>query len=454
METPTNPQNHGEKPREKRPASTPTASAVLPSGELLEMVYDPVGRKTRFVRGKGDDWRFEESASSSPTERLIPFSPTNNLVRHRVVLFATEPEEYGDDAALIERIRSFIHRYVDVSPDFETVAIYYVLFSWLYDAFEEVPYVRIRGGFGSGKTRFLLTVGSLCRFPCFASASSTVSPLFRILDAFRGTLILDEGDFRHSDEKSEIVKILNNGNAKGFPLLRTEVSSKREFDPRAYHVFGPKIIATRGFFEDRALESRCVTEDLRGGHLREDIPLNLDENFHEEARRLRNQLLLYRLRNFGIARRSGRAGASDLEPRLEQIFGPLVSLIAEADARDRVIAVIREHNRDIVDERSEGAEAQVLEIIRDLVAQPEADLSIKVITDEFLLRHSAEYERRVTARWIGSIVRRRLGLRPTRSSGNYELRPEDIAKLPALYARYRLPAMDGGREGREISPHE
>jgi hypothetical protein len=34
------------------------------------------------------------------------------------------------------------------------------------------------------------------------------------LDAFRGTLIFDEADFRFSDERSEIVKILNNGNVR------------------------------------------------------------------------------------------------------------------------------------------------------------------------------------------------------------------------------------------------
>jgi predicted DNA-binding transcriptional regulator AlpA len=53
----------------------------------------------------------------------------------------------------------------------------------------------------------------------FVSGASTVSPMFRIIDAFRGTLILDESDFRFSDEKAEIVKILNNGNAVGFPVL-------------------------------------------------------------------------------------------------------------------------------------------------------------------------------------------------------------------------------------------
>ena len=70
--------------------------------------------------------------------------------------------------------------------------------------------------------------------------ASTVSPIFHILDMFRGTLVLDEADFRFSDEKAELSKILNNGNVQGFPVLRTMVNQKGEFNPRAFNVFGPK----------------------------------------------------------------------------------------------------------------------------------------------------------------------------------------------------------------------
>lgn len=438
--------------QEKKPTVTPTAAAVLLSGELAEMVYDPAGRTTQFVVGLGDEWRYEQSVLASPTERLAPYSPTNNLVKHQVVLFPSEPAEYGDEPALVARIKDFVRRYVEVEEEFELISVYYILFTWVYDAFHEVPYVRVRGGYGSGKTRFLLTAGSLCRLPIFASAASTVSPIFRLLDAFRGTLILDEGDFRFSDEKAEVVKILNNGNAKGFPVLRTEVSSKKEFDPRAYHVFGPKLIATRGFFQDRALESRCVTEDMRGGQIRSEIPLNLDERFHEEARGIRNQLLLYRLRYFKNARAEVRAGARDLEPRLQQIFGPLVSVISDVSAREKVIALVRKYNEDLVGERSEAAEAQVLLVIRDLVAKPNARLAIQDITTEFIRRYGDEYERRVTPRWVGSLVRRRLGLRPSRNTGVFALGPEDVARLASLYKRFGIEPVETETVEENVAP--
>jgi hypothetical protein len=417
----------------------PTASAVLPDGSLVEMVYEPGERRTRLVRSAGETWEYVSSVSLSPTERLVPYSPGNNLVKHGVVLFPSEPEEYGSEAELLSRIRDFVRRHVDISPDFEEIATYYILFTWVYDAFDEVPYVRVRGGYGSGKTRFLLTVGSLCYKPIFASAASTVSPLFRLLDAFRGTLVLDEGDFRASDERAQVVKVLNNGNARGFPVLRTEVSRQREFDPRAYHVFGPKLIATRGFFDDKALESRCVTEDMRGGSLRSGIPLNLDDRFRAEALTLRNQLLRYRLRMIATVRSAERAGGRGLEPRLEQIFGPLVSMVRDPAAEERMRTVLERLNEDLAEERMESAEGQVLAVIRDLVARgPEVRLAMRDIAEEFALRHAKEYERRVTPRWIGSIVRRRLGLKPNRTTGIFALGPEEVAKLAGLYARYGI----------------
>jgi len=264
----------------KKQSARPTVSVVLPDGSLAEMVYQE--NRTLFCVARDGDFRYE-TALLVNGQRLVPYSPRNNLLTNEVVLFPSEPSEYGSEQELVEGIKAFIRRYVDVSPLFEQIASYYVLFTWVYDAFNELPYLRLRGDTGSGRTWFLLTVGSLCYKPIFASGASTVSPLFRILNSMRGTLIVDEGDFRFSDEKAELVKILNNGNGRGFPVLRSESVSEREFSPRAYSVFGPKLIATRGYFQDRALESRCLTEETGGRKLRDDIPINLTGEYKREA---------------------------------------------------------------------------------------------------------------------------------------------------------------------------
>jgi hypothetical protein len=431
----------------------PSAGTVLPGGVVVEMVYDPAAGDTAFVRYEAGSWTTESSIETG-AGRLAPMSPKNNLLVHEVVLLPSAPEEYGTDGELLRQVREFIHRYVDLSPSFEELSASYVLFTWIYDAFEELPYLRVRGDYGSGKSRFLLAVGSLCYKPIFASGTSTVSPIFRILDAFRGTLIVDEADFRLSDEKAEIVKILNNGNAKGFPVLRAEAGSRREFDPRAYAVFGPKLVATRGFFEDKALESRCLTEEMGGRPLRKDIPLNLPAALRDEARELRNKLLLFRCRNLTKPRDLATAADRNLEPRLAQILSPLMATIEDEEAKARLRDLARGLERQLVTDRGMETEGQLLEVIRDLAAA-ETPLSVKEIAALFADRHENDYDRKVSPKWVGYLLRRKLGLQPQRVGGAFLLPPTESAKLARLYEKYGLvEAKDGEAPGAGLQDFE
>ena len=421
----------------------PTASTILGDGSLVEMLYRPDESRTYLCIFKHGSIQTETTVTDGD-RHLVPYSVQNNLLAHEVVLFPSEPLEYGTEQDLVSAIRTFIHTYVDVSPLFETIASHYVLFSWVYDSFNELPYLRVRGDTGSGKTRCLMTVGSLCYKPIFASGASTVSPIFRILDSFQGTLIVDEGDFRFSDEKAEIVKILNNGNARGFPVLRSEATNGgKEFDPRAYSVFGPKMIATRNYFEDRALETRCLTEETGGRKLRDDIPLNLDAEWKVRALELRNKLLMFRFRNHGTHHLDPDTVDRTIEPRLAQVFGPLLSVIKEPIARDALYQVAREYHRELISDRGADMEAQILEVIRDILrSSADGQVSIKEITDNFASRYADEYDRRVTAKWIGSVVRRSLQLKTQKSHGLFVLCPSEKLKLARLYEKYGITGPD------------
>lgn len=427
--------------RAERPRARPEVSVQLSDGSLAELVLDSVEHRTRFAVFRDGAVSYEPALTVSD-RRLVPYSPENNLLRHGVVLFPSAAEEYGTAAALLAEIRAHLRRYVDLSPSFETIAAHYVLLTWLYDDFAELPYLRVRGDAGSGKTRFLMTVGSLSYKPIFASGASTVSPLFRILDAFRGTLVLDESDFRMSDEKAEVVKILNNGNAKGFPVLRSEVMKSGEVNPTAFHVFGPKLIATRSFFEDRALETRCITEDLGSGQLRKDIPISLPRAMHDEALRLRNKLLMFRFRNRGKRQPLPDFDDAAIEPRLRQVFAPLFAVMEDGESRAELRAVIRSMQRSLVADRGLDVEADVLAAIRELMDE-RSRLGVAEIARRYAERFAGEGAQLVTPKWVGTVLRRRLRLDTQKSHGVYVIPPTEHAKLVRLFEKYGIGPGDG-----------
>jgi hypothetical protein len=294
--------------------TTPTVSRVNGT-TLVEIVYDEETRKTALaVARDGAECTIEADFEIAPGERLVPYSAKNNLIAHRCVLLPSRPEPFGGKECLLADIETFLHRYVDLSSSFERIAAHYVLLSWLYDAFAEVPYLRLRGEYGTGKTRGLIAIGSLCYKPFFAAGASTVSPIFHTLDRFGGTLVLDEADLRFSDATADLVKLFNNGNVRGMPILRTMQNRHKEFNPAAFNVFGPKIIAMRGSFDDDALESRFITEDTGLLALRPDIPLHVPDSLHTEALSLRNRLLDFRLKQrFSIVPKPDLA-VSGLDP--------------------------------------------------------------------------------------------------------------------------------------------
>ena len=251
---------------------------------------------------------------------IVPL--TDELSRNGVVLLPTEAIEFDSLEDLENEIQAFIHKYVQLTSFGEMIATKYVLLSWVYDRFETIPYLRFLGDYGSGKSRAERVIGNICYKPIFAGGATTPSPIFRIIQLYRGTLIIDEADFSRSDMAAEITKILNCGYSRGTPVLRSERNKNGNFEPKAYNVFSPKILATRKTFADVALESRCITERIRPKD-RNDIPLHLPKEFYEQSQRLRNKLLMFRFRNYlevsykpSLEIRSGTTNKSSNGPTL------------------------------------------------------------------------------------------------------------------------------------------
>lgn len=423
-----------------RSSGIPTVSRVLPGGDLLELVYDRRAKRTQFAVGKESAIRLVDDYELPSGPRLVPYSPHNNLIRHEVVLLAKAPEPYGSTSELAKRIEAYLRRYIDLGDDFRTLATYYVLLTWVYDAFNELPYLRFRGEYGSGKTRALFVIGSVCNKAFFASGASTISPIFHTLDSFRGTLLFDEADFRFTDEKAELVKILNNGNVRGFPVLRTAVTPKKEFEPRAFNVYGPKLVAMRRNYEDEALESRFFTEEMGRGPLRSDIPINLPDTQKDEALALRNQLLSYRFAIFPKVKANDSLVDSSLTPRLNQILVPLLSIVEDETIRQRIRSAIANAHRGASLENSGNADRRLLLVIASLFGDPDTtSVSVGEVAGHLIERFGSEFHRPLTSRYVGELLRERLGITTYKKHGVFVVSESEVPRIEVLCHRFGIP---------------
>lgn len=411
-------------------------SLILDQGILWEMYYDPDTKTTGFVTIVGGVIKYVAQFECEG-QIFHPFSADNGLVKNRVVLFPGHPEEYGNEVELLKDIQAFIHKYLEISPFFEKISPFYVLLTWCFESFKELPYLRAIGDYGCGKSRFLKVLGSICYKPSFTAGATNPAPIFRIINQFRGTLIIDEADMRLSDTNSEVVKILNNGFQVGMPVLRCG-SGDQNYELESFDVFCPKIVGTRGRYEDKALESRFLVEHMDGRLTRNDIPLNLDDEFDREALAIRNKCLMWRLRNYGKKSLDTSFQDRTIEARLNQVITPLISVIEDRDVKKELMAFVCDYNQDLITDRGFSFEAPILQTIIGLVNSGKEGITMGLIAENYNMS-LVRGEKELSSRKIGQIVRDKFGFRSDRKNVGHVLDLDSYHKqIARLCKKYGL----------------
>ncbi len=171
-------------------------------------------------------------------------------------LTLADPEPWPepvDGAALLKEIEATLTRFV-ILPRGATLAIaLWVLHAYAVAAFAVSPILTVVSAtMRCGKTTLLsLLSGLLPR--ALSTANITPAALFRCIEQFDPTLLIDEGDafLAMSDE---LRGVLNAGHTRMAGIVRTV---GEEFEPRLFRVFGPKVLAMigkpPGTIEDRSI---------------------------------------------------------------------------------------------------------------------------------------------------------------------------------------------------------
>jgi len=323
-------------------------------------------------------------------------------VRQGAINLPNGVEDYNSVEELVEEIKQHINKYLDVSEQFLQLASWYVLLTYVYDRFRTINYLRALGDTGTGKSRFLDVIGGICYKSCCVSGSITPAPIYRIIKRWQGTLIIDESDFRDSSEKNEVITILNCGFEKNRPIIRCDKN-----DPDNLQFFSsycPKIISSRRTFQDKALESRCITEKMKQTS-RKDIPDSLPNEFFEEQQLLRRKLLMFRFKNyFNVNIDSGKnIDLGDIEPRLKQATRSFASLFSHIpNLINNFKEFLSRYNKDLIEERADSFDGLIVESIAKIIENSEDKLLISSSDiAKYLVKEHGFSEDKVKPRNIG-----------------------------------------------------
>ena len=183
-----------------------------------------------------------------------------------------------DGLSLLDEISKTIRRYVILPKGAETALSLWVLFAWTHDAFQISPLLDFRSPLKRcGKSTGLKVVKRLAPKPLAATNVSTPS-LFRGIEAFSPTLLIDEVDtFLNRDQETN--GILNGGHERdGAFVLRCEGENH---EPRLFSVWCPKVLSGIGRRKD-TLEDRSIPIRMKRkapGQKVEKLPINSGGEF-------------------------------------------------------------------------------------------------------------------------------------------------------------------------------
>jgi len=305
------------------------------------------------------------------------------------------------------------------------------LFSWVFDKFSALDYTRFLGDYQSGKSRGIDVIGCISYRPIFISGALTEAVLFRMIEKYKGTLVINEADIKQSDTENYIIKILNEGYEKRGAVIRLEKNGEK-YDEIAYRVYSPKILATRKPFQDEATESRCYTIRMEET-TREDIPYNLDEEFYSSAQELRNKLLQFRFDMYWKDLKPVSLKDLKIEPRLRQTFSSLLSIISSGEVRRKLEESMQKKQKKLIENRQSSVEYEILVIALNLI-QAHGKARIKAISEKLNSVLQPKYP--YTPQGIGKKLRDNLSLETKKDNqGSYLI---DCDKFSARLKKYGI----------------
>jgi hypothetical protein len=260
----------------------------------------------------------------------------------------------GKPVELLAEIGSAIWKFVKLNSDQLRIVAAFVLASWFPDCFEAAPYLLVVGPLGSGKTTLLKVLWCLCRRGLIAGDLRSGS-VYKLVDAWDPTLIIDELELGSSAAKVELLRLLRTGTTPGVPTFR---------NGRRFSTYCLKILSSRQTFGDAALSSRGLIVSVlptNGGTppLDDAAMRNLEKEFQPK-------LCNFRLQNHAAVKNFSYSqdAIGGLSARMRQIARALTApILGHEEWTSVLLTILRKYDDEAQIERSLEPEWLVTEFL-------------------------------------------------------------------------------------------
>ena len=198
-------------------------------------------------------------------------------------------EEEVDGADVLDHIVELFLRYISMSEEQDHTLAIWILYSWLHDRWKTSTFLGVTSATRRcGKSTLLEIIQDLTYRPLNIGSQTTSPALFRTIQEYKPTLILDEFDtYFHLD--GSLRGMLNSSQRlRGAQTLRTDKVDEKHV-PAFFKTWCPKVIAGTGDFPSTIYDRSIVIVLKRRKKSDEEMEFWGD---HEEAEieRIRRRL--------------------------------------------------------------------------------------------------------------------------------------------------------------------
>ena len=163
-------------------------------------------------------------------------------------------------ADLLDEIESVVRRYVVLPAEAAVVTALWILHTHAIEAAQITPRLAIVSPTKRcGKSTMLKLLGALVRRP-LAAANLTAAGLFRGIEAYEPTLLVDEAD-TFLEGREDLRGVLNAGHDRQSAMVLR--CTGEDFEPHLFGVFAPVAIAAIGRLPDTLMDRSIVVEMRR-----------------------------------------------------------------------------------------------------------------------------------------------------------------------------------------------